>query len=75
MATSSAAEASIWLNAPVEAASQNAGPKLGRAPGDRAAIAAQAASENGSPNRNRTSVAPHGPASPSNPRCRALRAT
>src|SRR5690349_19729836 len=31
--------------------------------------------ENGSPNRKRTSVAPHGPASPMSPRCNALRAT
>ena len=61
--------------APVETASQNTGPKLGRAPGDSAATSAQTASENGSPNRNRTSVAPHGPASSMIPRCKALRAT
>ncbi len=75
IAMSSAAVAPTWLTAPTVTAIRNRDDGLGMASGVINATAAKIARENGRPNRNRTSVAPQGPASPTRPRCRALRAT
>ena len=54
--------------APLAAALQKAGQKLGRASGVVRTAMRLKRSENGRPNRNRTRVAPQGPASPTKPR-------
>ncbi len=64
-----AAVARIWARAAHGAGGQKLGPNAdGRRRLDDAATATKT-SANGRPNRNRTRVAPHGPASASRPRC------
>src|SRR5436190_9575532 len=75
MATSRLAVAAIWAIAPSTTATAKRTLGCGAACGVSAATTPKIASENGRPNRNRTSVAPHGPASPTSPRWSALRAT
>ena len=75
MAVSRAAVAPTWAAAPRPAATQNRAVNCGEASGQTSQQTATKTRVNGRPNRTRTSVAPHGPASPMSPRCSALRAT
>ena len=75
MATSIAAVATICASPPTAQVARNRALRSGRTPPLSTQAKPAMTTANGSPNRKRTSVAPHGPASASRPRCVALRAT
>jgi hypothetical protein len=75
MATRRQAVAATWANPPAPTLRKNRRPGSGRASGVARTAIPSRAREKGRPNRNRTRVAPQGPASPIMPRWKALRAT